>query len=85
MKGRKTESTCGEVEPEYRRRSLVLLVIITTLLLLGSSRGTLALDTTGAASTVGRSKSEVDVLLRVETDDEGRDVDDLLANTAQRS
>jgi hypothetical protein len=61
--------------------SLLFLVLITLLLLLGSSSSTLALDTTGAASSIGRSEREVDVLLRVETNNEGWDIDDLLADT----
>ena len=61
--------------------SLLLILLITTLLLLGGSGHALALDATGAASTVGRGEGEVNVFLGVETDDERWDVDNLLANT----
>ena len=59
---------------------LLLVLVVAALLLLGCGSHALALDTTRAASTVWRSEGEVDVLLRVETDDEGRNVDNLLAN-----
>ena len=62
------------------RTRLLLVLLVATLLLLGSSSSALALDATGAASTVGRGESKVDVLLRVETDNERGDVDNLLAN-----
>jgi len=60
--------------------SLLFLVLITLLFLLGGSSSTLALDATRAASSVGRSKCKVNVLLGVETNDEGWDIDDLLAD-----
>ena len=56
---------------------LTLTTIFTTTL---SSAGLLALDTARAATTVGRGKGEVDVLLGVKADDERGDVDDLLAD-----
>ena len=62
---------------------LLLVLLVAALLLLGSRGHPLALDATGAASTVRRGEREVDVLLGVETDNERRDVDDLLANTVQ--
>lgn len=59
---------------------LVLLagIVVTTLL---GGLGLLPPDTAGAAATEWRGQSEVDVLLGVEADHEGGDVDDLLANT----
>jgi len=60
--------------------NLLLLFLILTLTLL-SSLGLLSADTAGAASAEGRGQGEVDVLLRVETDDERGNVDDLLADT----
>lgn len=57
---------------------LVLLLSVTRATL--GSLGTLALHTAGTATTVGRLERVVDVLLRVETDNEGGDVDDLLAD-----
>ena len=61
----------------------LLLILLITVLLLGGSGSTLALDTTGAATSVWRSEREVDVLLGVETDDKGGHVDDLLADADQ--
>lgn len=49
---------------------LLFLLIVTTLLLLGSGCSTLTLDAARAASAIGRSESEVNVFLGVETDDE---------------
>jgi len=58
---------------------LVLLASIVVTTLLGGL-GLLPPDTTGAAATEWRGQGEVDVLLGVETDHEGGDVDDLLAD-----
>ena len=58
---------------------LVLLLLLGLTSLLGGL-GLLSADTAGAAATEGRGQGEVDVLLGVETDDEGRHVDDLLAD-----
>lgn len=58
---------------------LFLFLLVTVILLLGRL-GLLSPDTAGAAATKRRGQSEVDVLLGVETNDEGRDVDDLLAD-----
>ena len=54
-------------------------VVVTTLV---GSGGLLPPDATGAAATEWRGQSEVDVLLGVEADHEGGDVDDLLTDTA---
>jgi len=56
---------------------ILLLLVITTLL---GGLGLLSPDAARAATTEGRGQGEVDVLLRVETDNERRDVDDLLAD-----
>ncbi len=58
----------------------LLFLGVATLGGAGGSGGALALDASGASSTVGRVEGEVDVLLRVEADDERGDVDDLLAD-----
>ena len=58
---------------------LLLLLSITATLLRGL--GLLSPDTAGAATAEGRRESKVNVFLGVKTDDEGRDVDDLLADT----
>lgn len=50
--------------------NLFLLLLVAALLLLGSSSNTLALDTTSTASTIWRGEGEVDVLLRIESNDE---------------
>ena len=67
---------------ELQRRRLLLVLLLATLLLLGSSSSTLALDTAGTSTAVRGGERKVDVLLRVETDDEGGHVDDLLADAA---
>ena len=59
---------------------LLLLFLLTFFTTLGSLH-LLAADTARATTTEWRGKGEVDVLLGVETDHEGWDVDDLLANT----
>ena len=61
--------------------NLLFFLIVSTLFPLGSSGSTLALDTTRTASTVRRGKSEIDVFLRVKTDDKGWNVDNLFSNT----
>ena len=65
--------------PNSTHLLVILLLIITTILLLGSL-GLLAANTSWASTTEWRGQSEVDVLLGVEADHEGRDVDDLLAD-----
>ena len=60
--------------------SYLLLILLLTLLALLSGLGLLSPDTAGAATTERRGEREVNVLLRVETDDERGDVDDLLAD-----
>lgn len=69
--------------PAQKRNSsthlLVILLLLSTITLL-SGLGLLSADTAGAASTEGRGERKVDVLLRVETDDERGNVDDLLAD-----
>ena len=59
---------------------ILILRIITSILLL-SRLSLLSPDTTRTSTTKGRAEGEIDVLLGVETDDEGRNIDDLLANT----
>jgi hypothetical protein len=61
--------------------SNLLVIVATILILFGSSSSTLALDATRTATAIRRSKSEVNMFLGVETDDERRNVNDLLANT----
>jgi hypothetical protein len=64
-------------------RRLLLILLIPTLLLLRRRRRALALDATRAATAIRRGQRKVDVLLRVETDDEGGDVDDLAADAGR--
>lgn len=69
------------VEHNGRPRSLILVLLLLGVAgTLGGSLGALPLDATGASSTVGRGSREVDVLLLLETNNERRDVDDLLAD-----
>ena len=58
---------------------LLLLLIITTVSLL-SSLGLLPANTARATTAEGRRHGEVDMLLGVEADDEGRHINDLLAD-----
>ena len=61
--------------------NLLLVFLITTIIaaLLGSL-GLLSPHTAGTTATEWRGQSEVDVLLGIEADHEGGDVDDLLAD-----
>lgn len=61
------------------QRLLLILLLLATLTALGGL-GLLPPDTARAAATERRGQGEVDVLLRVEADHEGRHVDDLLAD-----
>ena len=58
----------------------LLLTAFLTLLLALRSLGLLPPDAAWTPATERRGESEVDMLLRVEANDEGRDVDDLLAD-----
>lgn len=60
---------------------LLLFLVVSAFLAFGGGGGTLALDTTRAPTTVRRGEREVDVFLGIESDDEGRHVNNLLANT----
>lgn len=65
-------------------RTHLLLVITTLFTILTTSLSSLSLlspHTTRSATTKWRSKSEIDVLLGVQSDDERWDVDNLLANS----
>lgn len=59
---------------------LLLILLTLVIILLLSSLGLLPPDTAGTPATKWRSQSEIDVLLRVETDNERWNVDDLLAD-----
>lgn len=59
---------------------VIIISIITTILLLGRL-SLLAANTTRTSTTEWRAKGEIDVLLGVQTNNEGWDIDDLLANT----
>lgn len=62
---------------------LLLITGIITTILGGSSRGLLSPDTAGTPTAEWRGEGEVNVLLRVKTDDERRDIDDLLADAGE--
>lgn len=70
----------SEKKPAFWVGSLLLVLLGVVAAGTLSGLGALALNTAGAATAVGRLEGEVDVLLRVETDDERGDVDDLLAD-----
>lgn len=63
-----------------RNRSLVILLIIAGIIAFLRGLGLLSADATWAATTERRGESEVDVLLRVQPNDERRNIDDLLAD-----
>jgi len=67
--------------PIKKRLHLLLFLLLATLILLLSCLGLLSPDTTRATATKRRGERKVNVLLGVETDDEGGNVDDLLADT----
>ena len=69
------------------KRLLLLLVtsLLLAVILFLRGLGLLSPDTTRTSSTKWRCERKVDVLLGVETDDERRDVDDLLANAAKEN
>jgi hypothetical protein len=64
-----------------RKRKHLLLFLLLGVILLLRRLGLLSSDTTWTSSTEWRGKGEVNVLLGVETDDEGWDIDDLLSDT----
>ena len=69
-----------EIESFMMLVYLFLLLVITSIITLLSGLSLLSADTAGAATTEGRGKGEINVLLGVQPDDERRDVDDLLAD-----
>lgn len=78
ISGKSPKRSIGTKKRWSGRLFVILLGIIA---LAGSGSGTLSLDTAGTSTTIGRSEGEVNVLLGVETNDEGRNVDNLLADT----
>lgn len=64
---------------------LLLAAILAIVTLALSGLGLLSPHTAWASATEWRGKGEVDVLLGVETDNEGWDVDDLLADAGKKS
>ena len=64
-----------------RVKTSILLVIAASVVTAGVSLlGVLPLDAAGPAATERRLEAEVNVLLGIQTDDEGRDVDNLTGN-----
>lgn len=59
----------------------LLVVLLLATFLVGSGSSALSLDTASTSTTIGGGERKVNVLLRVETDDERGNVDDLLANS----
>jgi len=66
--------------PETQDLLLVIVTGIVTTVLVGGGLSLLPPHAAGAATAKGRGQGKVDVLLGVEADHEGRDVDDLLAD-----
>jgi len=60
---------------------LLLFLLAALVILLLRCLGLLSPHATRTTTAEGRGKSEVDMLLRVEADNKGRNVDDLLANS----
>jgi len=60
---------------------LFLFLLSSTSIFGGGGCHPPALDTTGASSTERRGEGKVDVLLRIQSNDERRDVDHLLSDT----
>jgi hypothetical protein len=73
--------TSQGIQPSIILTVLLVIFDIAALCLLRSNAGLLPLDTSGAPAAKGRGEGKVNVFLRVETNDEGWDVDDLLADT----
>jgi hypothetical protein len=65
----------------FHTHQLLLILVLTILFLLLGRFRLLPLHTAWAPTTKRRREREIDVLLRVESDDEGWYVDDLLADT----
>ena len=61
----------------------LFFLLLTTLVILLPRLGLLSHHAARTPIAERRGESKVDVLLRVETNDERRDVDDLLADTAE--
>jgi hypothetical protein len=61
---------------------LLLVVVACILILLIGSLDLLPPHAAWAATAERRGEGEIDMLLRVEADDERRNIDDLLANTS---
>ena len=68
-----------------RLQHLLLILLTLVIILLLSSLCLLPPDTAGTPATKWRSQSEIDVLLRVETDYERWNVDDLLADAVMNT
>lgn len=66
--------------PKVESALCLLLILLLSIVTLLRGLGLLSPDTARAATAEGRSESKVNVLLRVKTDDERGNVDDLLAD-----
>jgi len=67
--------------PKMKSTSYLLLILLLGIITLLRGLSLLSPDTAGATATKGRGQGEVNVLLRVETNDERGNVDNLLADT----
>lgn len=62
--------------------NILLVILFTTISAIRTLLQVLPLDTASAAATEWRAQGEVDVLLRIQTDNEAGDVHQLLTDTA---
>ena len=65
------------------RTPLLFFLLTTFIILLLRRLGLLSPHAAWTATAKRRGESKIDMFLRVETDDEGRNVDDLLADTVE--
>lgn len=65
-----------------KRANNLLVILFTSISSIRALLQVLPLDTTSTAATEWRAQGEIDVLLRIQTDDKAGDVHQLLANTA---
>ena len=66
--------------PSHELTDLLVVFLFLHIILLLSCLGLLSPDTTRTPATEGRGQRKVNVLLRVETNNERRDVDNLLSD-----
>jgi hypothetical protein len=73
----------NKIETRETETPLFIVISISVLIALLGSLGLLPSYTAWTTSSERRSKSEVDVLLRIKTDDKGWNVDHLLSDSVK--